>query len=321
MRISIALALAIFVAMTNTRQIHADEERHHGSGGGGGHHGHDHGSGGGIHGSGFGSGMNEGGDGNVNGTSPPSPDDKAATARWLAHNTDWCSLSTINSRERKGSPFANIASFSDGAKNNSTGSLYMLHSSLDASIIDVMHNSLISLSVSEMQTGYCQRKTYDAEDPRCARLSVNGRLVQVSDDEIEDAKVALFDRHPAMKDWYESGMGHDFRFWKVDIEEIWLVDFFGGAAKIKLDDWNRGTDDEGGPLLPTSMTLKREEEESTAAEAKHPSFVLVAIGISVAIALGFLVGRITGSTGLATTAFDRVEVAPEEDKVQWAVHA
>ena len=45
---------------------------------------------------------------------------------------------------------------------------------------------------------------------RCARISVNGRLVQVSDDEI--------DRHPGMKYWYnddKGGMGHnfyDFRF-------------------------------------------------------------------------------------------------------------
>ena len=311
MKTSITLALTIFMVLTDKMQIYAHEGNHDGSGGGGGGgggHGPGDGTGGGAHGSG----ANGGGDDHENDASGiPSPFDKAATARWLAHNTVWCSLSTINSREREGSPFGNIASFSDGARDKSTGSLYMLHSSLDASIIDVVANSLVSFSVSEMQTGYCQGKEYDAEDPRCARLSIGGRLVLVPDDEIEDAKVALFDKHPGMESWYSNNgnSGHDFRFWKVDIEEIWLVDFFGGAANIKLEAWNRGTDEEGGSLLPTSMTWKHDIEESATT-----SFSVVAITASIALALGFLAGRKTGGTRLASVAFEKIELTAKEDK-------
>lgn len=197
----------------------------------------------------------------VDAINPPVFMNKAATARWIAHNSLWGSLSTINSRERNGAPFANIASFSDGVKDSSTGVIYMLHSSLDASIIDVIHNNLVSFSLSELQTGYCNAKEYDAEDPRCARLSISGRLILVPDDEIEAAKEALYDKHPAMKGWYENGKDHDFRIWKIDIEEIWLVDFFGGAAIVSIDAWNRGTDKEDSYLSPRSIDVQRKQEE------------------------------------------------------------
>ena len=194
---------------------------------------------------------------------PPDRFDKAATARWLVHNTNWCSVSTINSRYEtfKGMPFGNIASFSDGTKNNSTGTIYMLHSNLDATMIDIKVNPTVCLSISEMQTGYCERQSIDAEDPRCARLSITGQLVQIPNenvDEVQVAKAALFDKHPAMKDWYSSGhnsepSGHDFNLWKLQIEQIWLVDYYGGAAIIDSVAWKRGTDDEGRTLRPTYM--------------------------------------------------------------------
>lgn len=260
---------------------------------------------------------------NSDGISPPNPFDKAASARWLAHNTGWCSISTINSRDRKGSPFGNIASFSDGARDSSTGSIYMLHSSLDASIIDVMDNNLISFSVSEMQTGYCQGKEYDAEDPRCARLSIGGRLVEIaSTDEIETAKVALFDKHPGMKSWYRESddMGHDFRFWKIDIEEIWLVDFFGGAALIDVDAWNRGTDSKSdGFLKPTSISVQREHQENESGSAgdvgTHISFswfAVTSIAI-VAMGLGFFLGRNRKTSAIVASAqSEKVELVPKD---------
>ncbi len=241
------LLLTIITLLVSASSVYAHE---HDEGSEYHHHDHDHDHGSNEYNMMFSGSSNsdDGGDTRRGIITPPSPFDKAATARWITHNTDWGTLSTItgSSRERPGSPFANIASHSDGSPSKSTGTVYFLKSPLDASIKDVMENNLVSFAISEMQTGYCQGKEYDAEDPRCARLSLNGRLVQVTkeSDEMEVAKTAMFSRHPVMKTWYNGAAEdmHQFGFWKLDLEEIWLVDFFGGAALIDMDAWNRGTD-------------------------------------------------------------------------------
>ena len=235
---------------------------------------------------------------------PPSPLNKAATARWLAHNTGWGSISTIQatSRERPGSPFGNICSFSDGPSNNSTGTLYFLHSPLDASMIDVMENDLVSFALSEMQTGYCQGKEYDAEDPRCARLSLSGHLVSVtSSNEIKIAETALFTRHPVMEDWYNGSEedSHAFSFWKLELEEIWLIDSFGGAALIDIDAWNRGTDQEGESLSPKISSIPvgyiRSANNRNHVDKVYSGTINWFAAILCVFVFGFVVGRHSSS--------------------------
>lgn len=227
---------------------------------------------------------------------PPSPFDKAAFARWIAHNTIWGSMVTINSRNRQGAPFGNIASFSDGPKDNSVGVLYMLHSGLDASMIDVASNDQIGFSISEMQTGYCQGKAIDPEDPRCARLSISGRLVEVDSDEIESAKHAIFDKHPFMKGWYKDSdtKGHNFKFYKIQMEEIWLIDYFGGAAIIDNDAWNRGTDkpNAADASKPNFMkaALQSHENGTNSFSTRFPMIVSV-----VSLGLGIFLGSKSSS--------------------------
>lgn len=225
-------------------------------------------------------------------TEPPSPFDKAATARWLAHNTDWGAMATTTSSKRgkrSGSPFANIASHSDGAPDASTGTLYFLHSSLDSSIIDVSESDQVSFVVSEAQTGYCAQEKLDAEDPRCARLSMSGRLVKVIDlNEIEIARTALIAKHPAMERWLEMmgdpGNMHDFAFYKLDLEEIWLVDFYGGAAIIDKEAWDRGTDTEGELVLPKSIvnnTTRSSADRNTSQVLFFLTTLVAAFGFGV----------------------------------------
>lgn len=236
---------------------------------------------------------------------PPSPTDKAATARWMVHNNKWGTFSTINSRERLGAPFGNIASFSDGAPNESTGTLYFLHSNLDSSMKDVMVDDSVSFTLSEAQMGYCQQMEYDMEDPRCARLNLSGKLVELSDKmEIEEAKKAVFSKHPSMEEWYGMGdddpSGHDFHFWKMELEEIWLVDFFGGAAHVGTEAWNRGTDTEGESKIPESVVQLLSASSSSAAqsgtgEASSSPLSMISIVLIVASAfVAYFVGRKSG---------------------------
>lgn len=253
---------------------------------------------------------------------PPSPSDKAGTARWLAHNTVWATLSTISVREKPGAPFGNIVSFSDGIPGDSTGQLYFLLSPLDASIVDVVQNNSVSLSISETQTDYCQNQNYDAEDPRCARLSLSGILVQLeSEDEKSTAKEALFIRHPVMEEWYnneDKDDMHQFGFWKLQLDGIWLVDSFGGAAHISLEAWERGTDDEQVAFLSPTYTSKsitgmegqaNQKDFEEEVQLQFPFFSWIAT-IIVASGVGFVIGgRLASSPSNLQQRFRKIDAS------------
>ena len=177
---------------------------------------------------------------------PPPFVNKAGTARWLVHSADFAFQATI-SKALEGAPFGNVQSMSDGtvgANDNSTGVPYFYVSPLDTSMVDIAANPTASISITEeMINATCTTKKWDDEDPRCARVTLTGKMVEVTDaDEAAQAKAALFSRHPAMAGWPGD---HSFAFWKLDINNIWLIDFFGGAANITTADYFKAE-----PLLP-----------------------------------------------------------------------
>ena len=56
--------------------------------------------------------------------------------------------------------------------------------------------------------------------------------------EAEFAKKALFSRHPVMAEWPE---GHHWFFAKLNITNILILDFFGGAITVPLEDYYAAT--------------------------------------------------------------------------------
>ena len=77
---------------------------------------------------------------------------------------------------------------------------------------------------------------YDPEDPRCAHVILTGRFTKLTpgSEEEQFAKHALFSRHPIMPDWPD---GHHWFFAKLDIVNILLLDFFGGAVTVPVTDY------------------------------------------------------------------------------------
>ena len=90
--------------------------------------------------------------------------------------------------------------------------------------------------MSLAQTGYCRKMNYDPEDPRCAHVILTGEFVKLdsTSSEGEFAKSALFSRHPIMPDW---PTGHHWFFAKLDIKNIIVLDFFGGAITVPVQDY------------------------------------------------------------------------------------
>ena len=77
---------------------------------------------------------------------------------------------------------------------------------------------------------------YDPEDPRCAHVILTGTFVKLAkvSKEGQFAEKALFSRHPIMPEWPED---HGFFFAKLDIQNILLLDFFGGAVTIPVEEY------------------------------------------------------------------------------------
>ena len=181
----------------------------------------------------------------------PNLRNKAETARWMVHSIDWGVLSTISTRFKDPDvvvPFGNIYSFVDGPCDNSTGIPYIYGTYMDQSFQDSLSNTAVSFTLSEASlASVCggsnlpsckiQTQTYgDPENPVCARLTLTGRLIVLQDnsDEYDLAQQALFQRHASMKDWPHN---HDWVVAKIDLHDIWLIDYFGGATNVDVNQY------------------------------------------------------------------------------------
>ncbi|KAL3675081.1 hypothetical protein R1sor_025029 [Riccia sorocarpa] len=163
----------------------------------------------------------------------PDPNNARAMARWLVASNSWGVISTI-SLHLGGAPWGNIASFSDGPEGNATGTPYFYLSRMDPTPLDIEADPRCSLCLSEAPIGTCGTK--DAENPTCARLTLSGKMVELSKegDEGRYALEALYSKHPEMKAWPKD---HDWRIYKLQIDNIFLVDYFGGAKRITVEEY------------------------------------------------------------------------------------
>jgi len=177
----------------------------------------------------------------TNDDDPPPHAEVARMARYITHKSNWCALATVSVREPiVGFPFANIFSVSDGPLDKSSGVPYMYISPWEISAHDLRQNNKTSITMSLAQGNYCSKMNYDPEDPRCAHIILTGVFTKLDEKSKEGqfAKTALFSRHPIMPEWPED---HGFFFAKLEIKNILVLDFFGGAKTVPLDDYFSAT--------------------------------------------------------------------------------
>ncbi|CAG9863268.1 unnamed protein product [Phyllotreta striolata] len=168
---------------------------------------------------------------------PPEPFQAALMARYIIHNTGWVSIATISTQEAiKGYPFVSLKSLSDGTSQNSTGVPYLYMTEMDVSGKDIQSNNNVSIMATLAETDYCESKNFDPQDPRCAKVLISGKLIKIekSTPEYNFGMQALFDKHPSMKDWPKD---HKFYLAKVELEQIEVLDFFGGLKHVTNKDY------------------------------------------------------------------------------------
>ncbi|XP_050220614.1 uncharacterized protein LOC126670981 isoform X1 [Mercurialis annua] len=163
----------------------------------------------------------------------PDRHNAAATARWLVSQNSWGVLNTI-SADLGGAPFGNVVSFSDGIPNDGNGIPYFYLTTLDPTARNAMKDQRSSLTISEYTLGTCGKK--DPENPSCAKITLTGKLklLEENSKEAEFARNALFTKHPEMPGWPKD---HHFHFFKLDIEDIFMINWFGGPKPITLDEY------------------------------------------------------------------------------------
>lgn len=75
----------------------------------------------------------------------------------------------------------------------------------------------------------------DPEDPRCAKLSIEGSIAPCENDLVcTIGKQALFLRHPQMEDWPAS---HKFTVHELKPNDLWMIANYGGGVKINVEDY------------------------------------------------------------------------------------
>ncbi|KAK4282469.1 hypothetical protein QN277_013843 [Acacia crassicarpa] len=166
-------------------------------------------------------------------TTKPDPDDAAATARWLVSQNSWGVLNTISS-ELGGAPFGNVVSFSDGLPNKGSGIPYFYLTTLDPTARNALKDERASFTASEFPLKTCGK--IDPENPTCAKITLIGKLnlVDKKSEEAEFARSALFSKHSEMKGWPKD---HDFEVYKLEIENIFLIDWFGGPKPLTVAEY------------------------------------------------------------------------------------
>lgn len=152
----------------------------------------------------------------------PPPTEPVQVARWLIARATWGVVAT-SSLARGGLAWGNVVSTAD----NSTGTPLFYLSKLDETARDLAKQPHATFTVAEAELpGQCAHS--DPEDPRCAKVSLYGRIVPAPDQRA--ALDVLFDKHPAMRLWPRN---HGFEAYVMrPILDVFVLSDYGGAKPI-----------------------------------------------------------------------------------------
>ncbi|XP_031635509.1 protein CREG1-like [Contarinia nasturtii] len=180
-------------------------------------------------------------------TSRPPYNDYAKMARYLVHKSNWTSMGTISSLSTiHGFPMVNVISIADSANGApSTGRIYLLLTDLDFTGQDLAHNNKLTAMFTEDQDLACTLNNTDTMEPTCGRVIFTGKIQRLTPgtQQYNEAEAFYTDRHPASLHWRKT---HSFYFCTLNIEHIAVLDFYGGAHYVSIDDYyNANYDAEG----------------------------------------------------------------------------
>ncbi|KAH8310888.1 hypothetical protein KR044_003380, partial [Drosophila immigrans] len=183
----------------------------------------------------------------------------AKIARELVHRANWASVGTISTHQDvKDYPMVNIISIDDNNEHNvSTGVIRFLLTDLDFTGKDWQHTNKVTFSFTDEQTLNCKNSNKDPMEPTCARTMISGQVLKMdrSSPKYNSSLNVFIARHPSAIHWISGNIWHtsflrsilnrlihnfiehDFYLCELDIQNIFVLDFYGGPHQIKSSDY------------------------------------------------------------------------------------
>ena len=156
----------------------------------------------------------------------------AEEARWLVSVGNWGVFSYIEDKKLLSTPM----SFADS---NGRIFFYMMGKH-DAGGVTLTLSEAALEPTSNFAGAACGADgNKDPEDPRCAKLSIQGSIAPCGDAiTCQVGKKTLFDRHPQMKDWPED---HGFVVHELNVNDVWMIANYGGGGTIAVKEYQNAT--------------------------------------------------------------------------------
>ncbi|KAF9579758.1 hypothetical protein BGW38_003858 [Lunasporangiospora selenospora] len=154
----------------------------------------------------------------------------AGLARDLIKNTGVGTLMSIMNAEQHGGvvegyPFGSMDYYVDDC--DDSGTPLMLLSHLQINVQNARTRNAVSLAVRKLPAP--GERGNPMVDPR---VTLMGRLVDVPADKQAKAEACFVAKHPEAKWWLPGAGFHDFKWYTLDIQEMYYIGGFGGIHYI-----------------------------------------------------------------------------------------
>ncbi|EDV91539.1 protein CREG1 [Drosophila grimshawi] len=159
-------------------------------------------------------------------------------ARELVHRANWAAVGSISTNDVvNGYPMVNIISIDDNnLKGKSSGIIRFMLTDLDFTGPDWQNDNKVTFMFTDEQTLNCKNTNKDPMEPTCARVIISGQVIKVPENSpsFKQEQAIFINRHPAAANWIKV---HAFYLCELDIQNIFVLDFYGGPHKVSASDY------------------------------------------------------------------------------------
>ncbi|KAG0249713.1 hypothetical protein BG011_009002 [Mortierella polycephala] len=189
----------------------------------------------------------------------------AGLARALVKNTSVGTFMTVMNADRQdgkieGFPFGSVDYYADNC--DDSGTPLMLLSHLQINVQNARTQNRVSLAIRRLPKE--GERGNVMVDPR---VTLMGHLAPLDTSKHASAVKCFGERHPDARWWMPGDHGfHDFKWYTLEVEEIYYVGGFGGAhyiGFIDVDTYRRASPDAALAGLDVEKMIMEKEEENT----------------------------------------------------------
>ena len=122
-------------------------------------------------------------------------------------------------------------------------------------------------------------------------------------EELAKVNDALNARHPAMKDWDEKG--HVWHYLKLNLTQVWLIDYFGGATVLTPDDLDQVVVCD--PSTTATVAVPHTAVETT---GKWSSGKMITVGLGLSIGFAVIASLVLTLTRRSSHQYEIIKESP-----------